>query len=189
MIIGDSMENQIISINQLMMEDSTFTESSFISKVDNLFIMLYSGIMFGNLERVKHKLSNNVLNHYQAIIDDLNSKNLRQMYDELNVKSTSIVGIYKNNEKYTIEVQLQSRYMDYLVDKTTNKYVSGINTYRIEVSNHLVFTKRINARREGETRKCPGCNANIDSNSTGKCPYCGTFYDTENYDWILEDVR
>ena len=43
------MENQRITVDQLMAEDSTFTESSFISKVDNIFIMLYSGIMFGNL--------------------------------------------------------------------------------------------------------------------------------------------
>ena len=183
------MENQRITVDQLMQEDSTFTESSFISKVDNIFIMLYSGIMFGNLERIKHKLSDKMVDYYQSIINDYNSRNIRRMFDELNVKSTTITGIYKNNEKYTIEVQLQSRYMDYFVDKTTNSFISGNNSYRIEISNHLIFTKRLNAKVEGSTRKCPGCNANIDSNSNGKCPYCGTFYDTANYDWILEDIR
>ena len=182
------MENRI-SIEQLEKEDSSFTESGFISKVDNIFIMLYSGIMFGTLERIRHKLSDNMINYYQSIIDNLNSQNLRQMYDELNVKSTMILGIYKDQDKYRIEVQLQSRYMDYLVDKTTNRFVSGNNSYRIEVSNHLVFTKKIDAKIEGTTRKCPGCNSNIDSNSNGKCPYCGTFYDTANYDWILEEIR
>ena len=183
------MENQRISIDDLMREDSTFTEASFISKVDNIFIMLYSGIMFGNLERIKHKLSDKMVDYYQNIINDLNSKNLRHMFDELNVKSTMITGIYKDSEKYTIEVLLISRYMDYFVDKITNKFVSGNNSYRIEVNNNLVFTKHLNAKVEGTTRKCPGCNSNIDSNSTGKCPYCGTFYDTANYDWILEDIR
>ncbi len=183
------MENQRITIDDLMREDQTFTESSFISKVDNIFIMLYSGIMFGSLERIKHKLSDNVINYYQGMINDLNSRNVRQMFDELNVKSTTISGIYKNSEKYTIEVILISRYMDYIVDKTTNKYISGNNSYRVEKNNYLVFTKRLNAKVEGTTRKCPGCNSNIDSNSNGKCPYCGTFYDTANYDWILEEVR
>ena len=183
------MDSNRISVMELQQADSTFTESSFISKVDNIFIMLYSGIMFGNLERIKHKLSDNMLNYYQGIINNLNSQNLRQMYDELNVKSTTITGIYRDSEKYTIEVLLVSRYMDYLVDKTTNKFVSGNNSYRVEKNNYLIFTKKLNAKIEGETRKCPGCNSNIDSNSTGKCPYCGTFYDTANYDWILEGIR
>lgn len=183
------MEGNRITIDDLMREDSTFTEASFISKVDNIFIMLYSGIMLGNLERIKHKLSDGMIEYYQNIINDLNSKNLRHMFDELNVKSTTITGIYKDNEKYTIEVMLISRYMDYYVDKTTNKFVSGNNSYRIELTNNLIFTKRLNAKVEGATRKCPGCNSNIDSNSTGKCPYCGTFYDTANYDWILEGIR
>lgn len=183
------MDNQRITIDDLVREDSTFTESSFISKVDNLFIMLYSGIMLGSLERIKHKLSNNLINYYQGLINDLNSRNERQMFDELNVKSTSIMGIYKNSEKYSIEVMLVSRYMDYIVDKNTNKILRGNNSYRVEKNNYLVFTKRLNAKVEGVTRKCPGCNANIDSNNTGKCPYCGTFYDTANYDWILEEVR
>ena len=183
------MDNQRITIDDLVREDSTFTESSFISKVDNLFIMLYSGIMLGSLERIKHKLSDNLINYYQGLINDLNSRNERQMFDELNVKSTSIMGIYKNNEKYSIEVMLVSRYMDYIVDKNTNKTLRGNNSYRVEKNNYLVFTKRLNAKVEGVTRKCPGCNANIDSNNTGKCPYCGTFYDTANYDWILEEVR
>ena len=63
------MENQRITVDQLMAEDSTFTESSFISKVDNIFIMLYSGIMLGNLERIKHKLSDSMIEYYQNMIN------------------------------------------------------------------------------------------------------------------------
>ena len=183
------MEKVRMTANELQQVDPTFTESSFISKVDNIFIMLYSGIMFGNLERIRHKLSDKMINYYQGIINNLVSQNLIEMFDELNVKSTSITGIYRDDEKYTIEVLLVSRYMDYYIDRTTRQYISGNNQYRIEKNNYLVFTKKMNAKVEGTTRKCPGCNANIDSNSTGKCPYCGTFYDTANYDWILEDIR
>ena len=73
-----------------------------------------------------------------------------------------------------------------IIDKCTE--CKEIN-YRTEKNNYLTFSKKKDAKTEGSTRKCPGCNANIDSNSSGKCPYCGTFYDTANYDWILEDIR
>ena len=82
-------------------------------------------------------MSNVVSIKGESLKNDLNSKNLRHMFDELNVKSTMITEIYKDSEKYTIEVLLISRYMDYFVDKTTNKFVSGNNSYRIEVNNNL----------------------------------------------------
>ena len=182
------MDNRL-TIEDLQRIDSTFTESSFISKVDNVFIMLYSAVMLGNLERIKHKLSDELINRYQDLIDDLNRQNIRQMYDELNVKSTTITNIYQNENEYLIDVLLVSRYMDYTVRKDNGKYLSGNNSYREERNNYLTFSKKKTAKVEGSTRKCPGCNANIDANSTGKCPYCGTFYDTVNYDWVLKEIR
>lgn len=173
---------------ELQREDSTFNESGFISKVDNIFIMLHSAIMLGNLDRVKHKLSDNLIEKYEKVIDDLNNKNMRQMYDEINVKSSEIQSITKMEDKYIIKVLLVSRYMEYIIDKTTRKFISGINDYRIEKRNILTFTKKIDVKKEASARKCPGCGANINANSSGKCVYCGTIYDTVNYDWILEDI-
>ena len=183
------MDNKRITEAELQAIDPTFVESSFISKVDNIFIMLHSSVMLGNLERIKHKLSDELINRYQNLIDNFNANNIRQMYDELNVKSTMITGMYETENEYIIEVLLVSRYMDYLVRKDNNQFISGNNSYRTEKNNYLTFSKKKNAKVEGMTRKCPGCNANIDSNSSGKCSYCGTFYDTVNYDWILKDIR
>lgn len=177
-----------MSIEELQKEDITFNESGFIAKVDNTFIMLHSAVMLGNLERVKHKLSDNLIARYEEIIEKLNKQNYRQMYDEINVKSTEIKSISKSEDKYIIEVLLVSRYMEYIIDKNTRKYISGINDHRIEKNNYLTFTKRINTKEESLARKCPGCGANINANYSGKCIYCGTTYDTVTYDWILEDI-
>ncbi len=42
---------------------------------------------------------------------------------------------------------------------------------------------------EGMSRKCPGCGASIDANNSGVCPYCGTVYNTEDYDWVLTGIE
>ena len=49
-----------MTAKELSEKDKTFTESTFISKVDNTFIMLLSSIMTENIERVKHKISENL---------------------------------------------------------------------------------------------------------------------------------
>ena len=79
--------------------------------------------------------------------------------------------------------------MDYIIDKKTLKYISGINNRRVEKENILIFEKLKNVKNESYSRKCPGCGANIDASSTGKCNFCGSTYDTINYDWILTEIK
>ena len=178
-----------MTIEELKKVDQTFDESGFIAKVDNTFIMLHSAIMLGDLERVKHKLTDELILFYEEKIKDLNKKNYRQMYDEINVKSTEIESILEEEDKYVINVLLVSRYMEYIVDKSTLKFISGVNDHRLEKDNYLTFTKRKNSKNEAIARKCPGCGANINTNFSGRCEYCGTTYDSVNYDWILEKIE
>ena len=178
-----------MSIEELIKEDSSFTESGFLAKVDNTFIMLLTAIMTDNMTRVEHKISKELFDKYCNIVNENNLNNERQMYDELNVWSTEIQSIEKTNDKYIIHVLLKSRYMDYKIDKTTAVYKSGVNDHRIEKDNYLTFEKSVNAKDESSARKCPGCGANIDANSTGKCSYCGAIYDTASYDWVLTELN
>ena len=110
-----------MELKELIKEDSTFSESSFLAKVDNTYIMLLSAIMTDNLPKVKHKLSSTLYEKYNGFLKELNSNNQQQLYDELNVKSSEIISIAKTSEKYIIEVKLISRYFDYQIDKTTKK--------------------------------------------------------------------
>ena len=176
-------------MEDLIRLDKTFNKEMFITKVNNIFVMLYTSIMLDNLDRVRHFIGNDLEDKYEAILKEYRDKNIRKMYDELNVKNTKIVDINIDGNKVIITVELISRYMDYFVDRDTGKYISGINDRRIEKRNHLVFEKIIGAKYKHIARKCPGCNANMDVNSNGKCSYCGGIYNTEDYDWILTSLE
>lgn len=175
-------------MDELIKIDPSFNEGMFITKVNNIFVMLHSSIMFGDLSRVRHFLSEEVAEKYEKKLQELNAKNVRQMYDELNVKTTTIKNIQIKEDCVIINVDITSRYMDYLIDKTTNKFISGYNDHRIEKINHLEFTKLLNSKAYSIASKCPGCGANIDVNNHGKCDYCGTIFNAKNYDWILTSI-
>ena len=176
-------------IKELEKLDSTFTESGFKSKVDNMYIMLLSSIIEGNMRPIQHKLSEEVYDKYCAFVDDLNTNNEIQLYDELNVKSTTIESINITDEKYIINVILVSRYMPYVIDKDTKKFKRGNNRERVQIVNHLVLTKRRDATDEGIVRKCSYCGAPVDINRNGICKYCNKPYNTESHDWILESIN
>ena len=176
-------------MSELLKIDPDFNEGMFITKVNNIFVLLHSGIMMDNLERVKHFLSEDVYKKFEDKLNDLNSRNVRQMYDELNVKETHIKNVNIQDNCVIISVDITSRYMDYIVDKDSGEFISGFNDHRIEKLNRLEFTKKLDTNSYGIDKKCQGCGANINVNNNGKCDYCGTIFDAKNYDWILTSIE
>ena len=175
-------------LNELISLDPTFTESSFKTKVDNIFVMLHMSLMTDNMKRVDHFISDDVYKAYNDKLTILNNNNERQMFDELNVKSTEIINVEITDTKYIITVKIISRYMDYIVDKTSNIFKRGNNSSRVEKENILIFEKNRSAKTQGVVRFCPNCGHPMDVNKSGYCEYCHSTYNQENYDWVLTNI-
>ena len=165
-----------------------FNETMFKTKVDNIFVKLYTSIMKQDLSDVAHFISDNLQNKLENKINNLKNQNKRQMYDEINVKNTSIISRNIENDKEVIEVELISRYMDYIIDRNNGDTIEGDDTRRIEKRNILRFEKKLNTKEIGLVRKCPGCGASISVNTSGKCEYCDSIFNGEDYDYVLVSI-
>jgi len=119
--------------------DKTITENEFKAKVDSMFMMLYISIMTDNLKRVSHFVHNSLLSKYESMLNKLNSKNERQMYDLLNIEETEIENTNTLNGKLIVTVKLITKYMDYVVNKKTKEIVRGNNKERIEKTIYLTL--------------------------------------------------
>lgn len=161
----------------------------FKTKVDNIFVKLYTSIMKEDLSEVSHFIKDTLESEIANKINTLKSQNRRQMYDEINVKNTNILSRNILNDKEVIEVEIISRYMDYIIDRDTGDVVSGDDTRRIEKRNILVFEKKLNTKDICLVRKCPGCGASISVNTSGKCEYCGSTFNWEDYDYVLVSIN
>lgn len=166
-----------------------FNEAMFKTMVDNIFVKLYTCIMKGDLTDVRHFISNELYNRFTSRINELFSYNQRQMYDEINVKNTNVLSRNITQDKEVVEVEIISRYMDYILNLDTGDLVSGDDTRRIEKRNILRFEKRLDTKDISLVRKCPGCGASIDVNHTGKCEYCDTIFNGEDYDYVLVEIN
>jgi len=134
-----------MSVEDLMKNDTSFSLNNFIISANNIYMMLQSAVMVGNLSRVKNKISDKVLHKYQHIIDDFNNNNLRQMYEDLNVKKTELLSVNQKDNNYYIQVLITSLAKDYVVDKKNLKYKYGINNQQIVKNNYLTFKKESNS--------------------------------------------
>ena len=121
-----------------------------------------------DLSDVEHFISNELKKELDSKINNLKSQNKRQIYDELNVKNTNILSRNIENDKEVIKVEIISRYM--------------------EKRNILKFEKKLITKEIGLVRKCPGCGASISVNTSGKCDYCDSIFNWEDYDYILVEL-
>ena len=130
-------------MDEILKYDTEFTESKFKSFVDNVFIQIHLAIMMQEPEKIKHFVSENIYQEIVQKVENLKQRNAIQMYDEINVKQTTILQKEVKDDFMEIEVNITSRYMDYLMDED-GKLISGINTDRVEKENYLIFRKKIN---------------------------------------------
>ena len=137
-----------MNIDELLQNDASFSIPGFIATADNTYMMLQTAVMLGNLSRIKSKVSDNLFQKIQSIVDDFNNNGLRQMYDDLAVKKTEILSINKDDTKYYIKVLIKSAAKDYVVDKTNLEYRYGINNQMIEKNNYLTFSRIINNAKD-----------------------------------------
>ena len=176
-------------LDEIIKLDPTFTESSFKSKVDNIFVMLHTSLMTDNLKRVAHFINDKVYEEFEKRLQILNRNSQRQMFDELNVKSTEIENVEITDSKYIITVRLISRYLDYIIDKVSGEYISGDNQERVEKVNILTLEKLRTAQVQSNVRFCPNCGHPMDVNKSGYCEFCHSTYNQENYDWVLTNIE
>mgnify|MGYP004481370857 FL=1 len=175
-------------MNEILKYDQDFSESKFITYVNNVFIQIYTALMTKEIENIKHFVTDDVYEQLKQKVDILNQKGLIQMYDELNVARTDILHYQIEDHQMIIQVMILSRYLDYLIDLEGN-YVSGNRDSRVSRNNYLTFMKKIDFQTVGTVNKCPGCGASIDVNASGICPYCGTVYNQEDKNWILSSMK
>lgn len=175
-------------MNEILKYDEDFSESKFITYVNNIFIQIYTSLMTKEIENIKHFVTDSLYQMLEDKVAELKSQGLIQMYDELNVASTDILSYQVENNQMMIQVRILSRYLDYIVDEDGN-YIRGNNESRISKNNDLTFVKKVNFQKVGTVNKCPGCGASIDVNKTGLCPYCGTTYNQEDKNWIVSSMK
>ena len=111
------------------------------------------------------------------------------MFDELNVKESQIINAEVKQDVYEIKVYLQSRYMDYIIKLDDGNHVSGNNSSRVQVDYELLFTKNSNSMKQGIVNRCPTCRAPLSVNTSGKCEYCDSIFNQEDYDWVLTKLE
>jgi len=165
----------------------SLNKEHFISYVSNIFVQINRAVMFKELEKIKHFVSEGIYNNLNNAVETAKNGNYIQFYDEMNVKDVKIITTRDTDDSTQIEVSLTSRYMDFRM--RDGKVISGDNKNTIIRNYKMIFSRKKNYREQPRARFCPGCGANIDVNRNGNCSYCGATYNLEDMDWVVVEFE
>jgi len=154
-------------------------QAMIISKVKHIYIMLLHSISKENISIVDHYLDDSLTQTIKKNIENNIKNNVKQVYRLPNISNLSI--IQEDNEHITFNSTV--KYIKYLVDRKTNKYVSGDNKNRVTKIAILKFRK--NNLNSKILFNCPSCGAGLNINKTSICPYCDASLDERYSPYVL----
>lgn len=173
------------ALENLISHDADYSESKFKSKVENTFVQIKLAMVTGKIEKIDHFVNDETYEKIQNKVNDDKEKNRIQLYDELNVSNVQILAIDELEDCFNITVKVHSKALEYYIDRTSKKYISGDKNVRTERDTIMVYTKMKDAKSFKPARKCPTCGAIVDVNADGQCKYCHTIFNLEKYDWVI----
>lgn len=159
----------------------------FKSKVMNMLVQYLTGIMKNNISDAEHFIKEQPKEYALSIINEMNKKNCKKMFDELNISDININKTTDNNNEYIYDVSVTLKYLDYVLDSNFN-VVSGTDNRRIEKKINLKVVKKKNVT-EADVYRCPGCGHSVNINESGKCQHCGAIFNLEDYDYQILEIE
>lgn len=148
------------------------------SKVGSLLRSYFNALYVKKVSGIAEETTLTLKNNVQGIIDELNSRNVTQNFDEINLHQIQIARYIKDGKTVTIVFEIAVGYYSYVTDSTGNvvfgsKDAKMQTVYEVE----LVYVQdagKLNSHADALGINCPNCGAPIKNLGEKFCEYCGT---------------
>lgn len=164
------------------------------NKAQTLLRSYFTAVESKKLSSLAEECSITLKNHVQGIIEDLNSRNVVQIFDEIVLHDTQISRYIKDGKTVTILFEISVGYFSYITDEN-GKVVFGDREMKTQTVYEvgLVYVQNINkvdSFGSGYGLNCPNCGAPITNLGNKFCEYCGTSVSEVNHRvWSFDSVR
>lgn len=175
------------------MTDPSFDANAMQEKISNLYVQMQNCWTDKNIESLRPYFTDAFFTQMERQLNGLKSRGLTNHVDRIAVLGVNLRGFYKQGGDEHLIVELRTRIVDYTVQDSDKKLVSGdrnrekFMTYEWDMcrAEGSVTTKA----GAMQSVSCPGCGAPLSINTTAKCPYCGRVVTLDEHDWALCAIK
>lgn len=186
-------DSRLQPLDDLAATDPNFDANAMQERISNLYVQMQNCWTDKNIESLRPYFTDAFFTQMERQLNRLKNKGLTNYVDRIAVLGVNPRGFYKQGGEEHLIVELRTRIVDYTVQDSDKKLVSGdrnrekFMTYEWDMcrAEGSVTTK------EGAMRSvsCPGCGAPLSINTTAKCPYCGRVVTLDEHDWALCAIK
>lgn len=186
-------DSRLQPLGDLAVTDPSFDANAMQEKISNLYVQMQNCWTDKNIESLRPYFTDAFFTQMERQLNGLKSRGLTNHVDRIAVLGVNLRGFYKQGGDEHLIVELRTRIVDYTVQDSDKKLVSGdrnrekFMTYEWDMcrAEGSVTTK------EGamQSVSCPGCGAPLSINTTAKCPYCGRVVTLDEHDWALCAIK
>lgn len=160
-------------VSQIISADENFSKHTFKQKVIGCFLKLQNAKIDNDINLIRPFVSKEFLEKY-----DFNDNFI---LNNIEVLGLFIIDYRVYEGMQIIKLELSVKYE---LKDSNNKFAS---TYHMEL-----FRKDgtlTSEKNDIAITNCPNCGSPNDITTTGKCKYCGSYINNEEYSWTLNDLK
>lgn len=186
-------DSRLQPLGDLTITDPNFDANAMQEKISNLYVQMQNCWTDKNIESLRPYFTDALFTQMERQLNGLKNQGLTNYVDRIAVLGVNLRGFYKQGDKEHLIVELRTRIVDYTVQDSNNKLISGdrnrekFMTYEWD----MCRTAGSVTSKEGvmHSVSCPGCGAPLSINTTAKCPYCGRVVTLDEHDWALCAIK
>lgn len=126
--------------------DPSFNENAFKETVEDMFFKIQSGWTKRDLSAVRNLLMPQMLNIFQADINDYIARKQFNRLENIAVRQVEIVDAAQDQGEEYITVKFLASLLDYITDEKTGNVISGSSAEPVKFLEYWTFTRRIGER-------------------------------------------
>ena len=193
-IYTQNIESEASIVARIQQADPKFNADQFKSFAKDLFIKLQNAWTERDWEKIRNFESNELFELHKAQLQGYIDNNQINVMERICVNWVKIVSYSQQGNNEVLEVDLNSRMGDYIIDATTKQVIRGNKTAEYVNVYRLKFTRTVGVKTEEGGQKvnitnCPNCGAPTKVMSSGRCEYCNSVITTKDYGWVLSGLE
>ena len=172
--------------------DPDFDSAALTEMISNLYVRMQNAWTDGDISALRPYFTDALFTQFERQLAQKTAQGLVNHIDRISVQNVTLRGFRQESGADHIIVKVETRIVDYTVEKATGKIVSGSNTaerfmtYEWDMSRTTGFTT---LKKDGVGRiSCPNCGAPLDINVSARCEYCGGVITSGDHDWAIAKI-
>ena len=184
--------------NQIRVHDPFFTEAEMREKVANLYVNMQSCWERQDWEPMRAHLTDDLFSQMGRQLNELVTRGQINKMERIAVMDVSLMSFHQDEQFDNLTLRLQTRLVDYTIDRRTGKVVSGdpkrekFMTYdwtMIRTLGTQTAALGLEQKDKAISFNCPHCGAPIDLTQSARCAYCDSIVKATEFDWVLSKIR